>query len=121
MQLTAVSVTKNSFGAYCIQGRDRDNYKKLLEPYKKKLDNLTKGYSVIIREERGPFGIQDIAGKSHYIYDIPTVTIIPDRNATRIVPQTRLYVYPEAGDVSTISRQAKQMLHIIKKGISLYR
>ena len=121
MQISAISNTQNSFGAYCVQGRDKDNYGKILEPYRKKLDNLTKGYSVIIREERGPFGIQDIAGKSHYIYDIPTVTIIPDRNATRIVPQTKLFVYPEAGDITTLSRQAKQMIKVIKRGLSLYK
>ena len=121
MKISSISNTANSFGAYCVQGRDRDNYKKILEPYRKKLDNLTKGYSVLIREERGPLGIQDVRGESHYIYDIPTVTIIPDKNATRIVPQTKLFVYPEAGDVLTPARQAKQMINVIKRAISLYK
>ena len=42
MKIASISNTSNSFGAYCVQGRDRDNYKKILEPYRKKLDNLTK-------------------------------------------------------------------------------
>ena len=121
MQISSISNASNSFGAYCVQGRDRDNYKKILEPYRKKLDNLTKGYSVLIREERGPLGIQDAIGESHYIYDIPTVTIIPDKNATRIVPQTKLFVYPEAEAVLSPAKQAKQMINVIKRGISLYK
>ncbi|MCR4880387.1 MAG: hypothetical protein K6A44_00320 [bacterium] len=115
-------LSKNTaFKQYIVIGKDSDNYKTILKPYDKILNRITDGFDVVIREEKGPFHVyDDLMDEYHNIYDIPVVSIKPDGNARRIITELKMYVYPGAGEMQTKGAQAREMVRVIKKGISIY-
>lgn len=105
----------NSFGQIRICNSE---YLKLLAPYKNELEKITRGYDVHIQKDDGLFDAYDLKLEKHVpLCSLPVVTITPENNFHRVIPEMKFFVHPGAGEMQSGDGQAHEMINTIKKAI----
>ena len=107
-----------SFGHVTIANKE---YEKILKPFEKELDEITKGYDVYISQDHAIYAYNEHLDENIQLFGLPGITINPYNSANRTIPEMKFIIHPGAGEMQTEEAQAEEMIRIIKKGISLYR